>query len=89
MFIRLSNLPKDITEDEVNRLFGKGEIVQQVIIQESVTDEGMAWVRVSENSRAVLNGIADKLSEKFIRNHQVQAVAPLFFNEPWIQPPKK
>lgn len=45
----ITNLPKDITEDDIDKLFGEyGEIVQRTVLKDKITGmpRGVAFVRL-------------------------------------------
>lgn len=83
MFIRIENVPTDITEEEVMELFNYSPRVKHVTIKvEPRADEAVILVLVNAESRAVLNGIADYMNGRYIRGAPIRVSAPLFFNDP-------
>jgi len=86
MFIRIDHAPHDVTEQEIMNLFNSSPRIKHVIIKnEQLTKDSIVWVRLNIDSRAVINGIADYLNDRYIRGFNIKVSAPLFFNEPWIQ----
>ncbi|GAA3914841.1 hypothetical protein [Litoribacillus peritrichatus] len=85
MFVRIDQVPNDVTEEEILDLFNHSPRVKHVIIKnELFNDDAVVWVRLNVESRAVINGIADYMNGKYLRSHKIRVSAPLFFNEPWV-----
>lgn len=48
----ITNLPKDVTEEDIDRIFGQyGEIVQRTVLKDKITGmpRGVAFVRFVEH----------------------------------------
>lgn len=83
MFIRIDNVPSDITEEEIMALFNYSPRVKNVAIKSITGNKSVIiWVRLNVESRAVINGIADYINGRYVRGTPIKASAPLFFNEP-------
>lgn len=83
MFIVIDHLPPDVNKQQIKRLLRNTEIIQSIIIK-SLKKDAVAWVKLDENSRAVINHIAEWVSDQYMDGYKLSAQAPLFFNEPWV-----
>ena len=83
MFIRIDHLPPTVSKQQIQALLRNNKIIQSIIIK-PFDQDAVAWIKLDEDSRVVINHIAEWVSDQYIDGYRLAAQAPLFFNEPWL-----